>query len=141
MCGIIAVLRKRSDRTPPTSADLHALLDGTPGTLRPLVGAADGPAIDAIARRVEEVDTLLRGTAGVRALLDDRALGSSIDAVIGELDATVADLEAGLDAGSVDVASVEITNAAIVRLKDACWAVRMDRLPTAKAVADWKAAK
>ena len=136
MCGIIAVLRKRSDRTPPTSADLLVLLDGTPGTLRSLVGSADGDAIDAVARRVEEVDRLLRGTPGVRALLDDRTLPSSIDAVVAELDATIVDLEAGLDAGAVDVASVEVTNAAIVRLKDACWAVRKDRIPTARAVAD-----
>jgi len=137
MCGIIAVLRKRSERTPPSGADLLALLDGTADTLRSLVGSVDGAAIDAVAQRVEEVDAHLRGTPGVRALLDDRALASSVEAVVADLDTVIVDVEAGLDAGVVvDVTAVEAANAAIVRLKDACWAVRRDRLPTARAVAD-----
>src|SRR6478735_8560071 len=136
MCGIIAVLRKRSERTPPSSADLLALLDGTADTLRSLVGTVDGAAVDAVAQRVEEVDELLRGTPGVRALLDDRALAPAVEAVVADLDSVIVDLENGLDAGMIDVSSVETANAAIVRLKDACWAVRRDRLPTARAVAD-----
>ena len=92
MCGIIAVLRKRSERTPPSGADLLALLDGTADTLRSLVGSVDGAAIDAVAQRVEEVDAHLRGTPGVRALLDDRALASSVEAVVADLDSVIVDL-------------------------------------------------
>jgi glucosamine--fructose-6-phosphate aminotransferase (isomerizing) len=136
MCGIIAVLRRRSDRVPPSSAELLALLDGASGEL----AAASAPAVvgvlDALAGRVEDADRLLRGTPGVLALLGDRGLAGAVEDLTVELTAVLEQREAHLDALSVDSTELERINAGIVRLKDALWAVHRDRLRTARAVAD-----
>ncbi|MCU1497453.1 MAG: glucosamine 6-phosphate synthetase, contains amidotransferase and phosphosugar isomerase domain, partial [Acidimicrobiales bacterium] len=83
-----------------------------------------------------QVDRLLRGTAGVLALLADRALPAAIDAQAAEVAAALADREAALDAEPADPAGLEAINAGVIRLKDALWAVQRDRIPTARAVAD-----
>ncbi|HRA34177.1 MAG TPA: glucosamine-6-phosphate synthase, partial [Acidimicrobiales bacterium] len=136
MCGIIAVLRRRSDRVPPTAGELLALLDGAPGELE----AASGPdlveVLDALATRVEGADRLLRGTPGVLALLGDRGLAGAVEDLVGELTSVLEQREAHLDTDSVDTTELERINAAIIRLKDASWAVQRDRLRTAVAVAD-----
>ena len=54
--------------------------------------------------------------------------------------ASVGAIEAGLDADGADtadgLAQLEAVNAAVIRLKDAVWAVSEDRVRTARAVAD-----
>ncbi|CAN5765979.1 hypothetical protein BH10ACT1_BH10ACT1_08830 [soil metagenome] len=136
MCGIIAVLRRRSDRTPPSATELLALL--APGTdaLRGAELSDLAAVVGQVADQVGEVDRLLRGTAGVLALLADRSLPEAIDARITELAVELAAKEAALDAEPVEPAGLEATNAAVIRLKDALWAVQRDRLRTVRAVAD-----
>ncbi len=136
MCGIIAVLRRRSDRTPPSSEAVLALLQGGADRLGAASGDDLAAAIGAVAEQVESVDRLLRGTPGVRALLADRALPATIEGLVAELTATLVAREAGLDAEPADPAGLEAVNAAVIRLKDALWAVERDRLRTARAVAD-----
>jgi glucosamine--fructose-6-phosphate aminotransferase (isomerizing) len=98
--------------------------------------------LGAAADRLEATDALLRGVPGVRALVGDAALtarladllddlGRDLDAVEARLDATMAggaDLEVAGD--------LEAVNAGLIRVKDAWWALRRDRLGTADAVAD-----
>ena len=75
MCGIIAVVRRRSTRSAPSSAELISLLDGAAATLGGPAAAGDlGAAISGVAERVEAVDRLLRGTPGIVALLADQGL-------------------------------------------------------------------
>ena len=136
MCGIIAVLRRRSDRSTPAGSDLLALLEGGPAALTVADLGAFAPALDEVAGRVEEVDRLLRGTSGVKALLADRGLAPMIDGLAGEIANALAGREAGLDDVTADPAGLEAVNAAVIRLKDALWAVQRDRLRTAVAVAD-----
>ncbi|MEZ5179341.1 MAG: hypothetical protein R2746_13965 [Acidimicrobiales bacterium] len=136
MCGIIAVLRRRSDRPVPDSADVLGRLDGLAAELRAADGALLAEVIGAAAERVEAVDGLLRGTPGVRALLGDRTLRPAVDALVDEVGTVLAEREAGLDDAPADPAGLEAVNAAVVRLKDALWAVQRDRLRTAAAVAD-----
>ena len=83
--------------------------------------------IDAAAGKVFEVDTLLRGAPGVRAMLANRSLVASIENLVGGLSAQLEQLEQLLDSGDpsiVDGGSLETTNAAVVGLKDALWAVQ-----------------
>lgn len=136
MCGIIAVLRRPSDRPVPAAADLLEPLRGAAPVLAE-AGLDDLAAvIDDLAARVGTVDRLLRGTPGVRALLEDRSLAGSIEGLAGELADVLADREAALDATPLDPAVLEPVNAAVIALKDALWAVRRDRLRAAAAVAD-----
>ena len=136
MCGIIAVLRRRSERTPPTSAELLALLDGGAARLAGADAASLATVVAGLADQVAEADRLLRGTPGIRALLADRSLAASIDGLVADATAALAACEAELDAEPTDPARLEATNAAVIDLKDALWAVQRDRLRTARAVAD-----
>ncbi len=136
MCGIIAVLRRRSDRQPPSSTEVLALLEGAADQLRAAPDADLAAVLGVLAGRAEAVDRLLRGTPGIRALLGDRSLAATVDGLAEGIADALADREAALDEAAVAGAELEAVNAAVIRLKDALWAVRRDRLPTARAVSD-----
>ena len=98
----------------------------------------DAEQLSDAAAATERVNEALSGVPGVRALLADRngALGIEHRADV------LADLldraELALDAGETPIPTedLEAVNAAMLRAKDAAWAVRKDRLRTARAVAD-----
>lgn len=136
MCGIIAVLRRRSDRPAPASADLLAPFDGAGAALRDAPAEALASTISDLAARVEGVDRQLRGTPGIVALLADRGLGAVLGAHCTDLGRALAEREGELDEDAVPTAELEAVNAATIRLKDALWAVERDRLRNASAVAD-----
>ncbi len=89
------------------------------------------------ATAVEEVDQSLRGVPGVTALLASPTLADELDHRLATLDKEVARLEAFLDSDIQlgDPRWVEECNATLLRLKDATWAIRHDRLGTAQGVA------
>ena len=140
MCGIVAVLRRSSGRMPPDGAHLLGELEQAVGAL----GDASEVRPDALtqaAALVETVDALLKGAPGVRALLGDRALAVGVEHHAEQLQLATDRVEAALDengALTADLSTIELedVNAALVRLKDAVWAVGHDRLRTARAVAD-----
>jgi glucosamine--fructose-6-phosphate aminotransferase (isomerizing) len=134
MCGIIAVLRRRSARPTPTADEVLGLLDRAVAALAP-VGVDLDP--DAAAAAAEQANTLLLGAAGLRALVQDPELAPAVLAVLARLDRAVAALEGRLDRGEVPAgAGLEALNAALVRVRDASWAIARDRLRTARAVAE-----
>ena len=140
MCGIVGVVRRRSTRPVPDAAALVGSLD------RALIGlegsvATDGALADALvaaASLVEGVDCELRGVPGVRALLGDPqaalVIADRVDQLTRRLDALEAELDAGLGA-TLTAGVLENVNAALVRARDAVWAVGRDRLRTAREVA------
>ncbi len=139
MCGIIAVVRRPSGREPASSAEVLALLEAA-------VHAADGvealpPGTDlagllaAITAPLVEADGLLRGTPGVRTLLADPSLVTTADRLVAGIERQADEVEAALDGAQASTAHLEAVNAALVRLRDAAWAVRRDRLTTATRVA------
>src|SRR2546429_7512026 len=122
---------------PPNGAHLVGELEEAVGA----VGETGGVSADALrqaAAQVEGVDALLRGAPGVRALLGDRPLAVGLEHHAEQLQLGTDRVEAALDAHAADLSTVELeeVNAALVRLKDAVWAVGHDRLRTARAVAD-----
>jgi glucosamine--fructose-6-phosphate aminotransferase (isomerizing) len=137
MCGIIAVVRRPSDREPPAADELVGLIEPVPGRLAGLrTDELTAEAIDAVSERLESADATLRGVPGVRALLAAPDLVAAIDRLTGEIEAEVVRLDHGLDETAGPAGSeLERLNAAMVRLKDAVWAIRRDRLRTASAVA------
>ena len=146
MCGIIAIVRQRSRREAPSSAEVLALLEGVPGLLATAIAEASGTAdssglamaVSGVAERVSAADLLLRGVPGVRALLADRALPATLDGLCGEGVARVADIEQLIDrdGGSWKAGTIEAVNAALIELRDALWALQRDRLRAARAVGD-----
>ena len=138
MCGIIAVVRRPGARSAPSSdrvvGPLHDAVSALAGGL-PLVEACSEAAA-----LVEASDAHLGGAEGVWALVHDRRLLAEVEGVCTTLSASVATIEAGLDADGTDttdgLAALEAVNAAVIRLKDAVWSVANDRVRTARAVAD-----
>jgi glucosamine--fructose-6-phosphate aminotransferase (isomerizing) len=129
MCGIVAILRRPARRSPPLGDDLLQELDGAVAMVDDLATLGDA------AEAVDKVDQALRGVPGVRALLDS-GLAGAIASRVERIDGRVRRIEASLDAGEQDlaVAELEDVNAALVKLKDGCWAILHDRLRTAEAV-------
>ena len=142
MCGIVAVVRRRSDRTPPLLSDLladlelaashlDAALDATlPGEAGPR-----GLLVEA-AVHVEAVDQALRGVPGVQALVADRAGADLLAVELAAQAERCRAIEARLDHdGAGDPDELELVNAALIRVKDALWAVARDRLRAGREVA------
>jgi glutamine---fructose-6-phosphate transaminase (isomerizing) len=139
MCGIVAVLRRSSGRMPPDGTHLLGDLEHAVGALGGAEQGIPGPDVLArVAAQVEAVDTLLKGPPGVQALLGDLALAAGVEHRVEQLQVASDRIEAALDENAADLSTVELedVNAALVRLKDAIWAVGRDRLRTARAVAD-----
>lgn len=138
MCGIIAVLRRSSDRAGPEVADL---LGAVLAAQRDLETAARATELDAggfarAAERLDAVDRALRGVPGVRALLASPAVMVELAARLDDIRAIADSVEADLDTGARRARVLETVNAAIGRVRDATWAIRRDRLRTAAAVRD-----
>jgi len=131
MCGVVAVLRRRSGGAPPDAAELSTDLDAA------LAALAGGPAgLAEAAEGLEALDGRLHGPAGVRVLAAHPDLAARLAAAMVEARSAIAGLEADLDARRLPLAGAELeaANAALVRLKDAVWAIATDRLRAAREV-------
>ena len=120
MCGIVAIVRRRATRSVPTSDEITALL--------PIVGdglAADPAALAVLADGFEAVDVALKGVPGVTALVRDADLTALLTHRIDQVEGSITTLEAELEAAD-DTEGAEAINAALLRLKDAAWAIGRD---------------
>src|SRR6266508_4526568 len=119
MCGIIAVVRRPSDRQPP---ELAGLLD-TVERVAAVIPSADpggggtprqaGDGWDATRSRLDEagkaldgVDRELHGAAGLACLLADPDGRARLDRLAAELERRVERLEAAIDLEAADVAGL-----------------------------------
>jgi glutamine---fructose-6-phosphate transaminase (isomerizing) len=145
MCGIIAVLRRRSSRPTPRLEPILDRLDGAVERLGDVVAGVDGfsggldVGLAETAELLEMIDRELRGPPGVACLLSAPGLdGCDQVASRGAALARLADdLEETLDTGKVlwSPTYLEVVNVALVRLRDAVWAVGRDRPATARSIA------
>lgn len=131
MCGIVAIVSRRSDRRPPDGATILAGLDEA---LALAVAHPDDPG--AAATRLAAVEHMLRGVPGVAALAGRHELSAGINVRLDELAAVADAFELRLAAGDGAFvgAALERANAALGRLKDGVWAIRRDRLRAASSV-------
>jgi glucosamine--fructose-6-phosphate aminotransferase (isomerizing) len=132
VCGIIAVVPRRSTRLTPTPDEVGA-------AVARLLSALDGPEpgrLAIVAAELRSIDEMLRGVPGVTALLADprsvERLTHAVDQVNGAVDRAESSLEAGRDTD----ADLEAANALLVEVRDAAWAIERDRLRAARAMAD-----
>jgi glutamine---fructose-6-phosphate transaminase (isomerizing) len=139
MCGIIAVVPRPSGRTAPAVDLLARLEDALSNALEAEAGDPTS-RLDALRRsgeQLEAVDAHLRGSVGLRWMLDDVDRLEALDRRAGEFEAWVAKIEDRMDAEAAEalVDTAERTNEALVRLKDGLWRIRRDRIAGAWAVA------
>ncbi|MBL8731183.1 MAG: SIS domain-containing protein [Planctomycetes bacterium] len=134
MCGIIAVLRRRSRRASPAPDSLRTLLRTAETNFAAGRGLAElTRAADALAA----IDRELRGAPGTTVLLQQPALREELRARTTALQQELSQFERSLDEGAplaAPDAGQEQRNQALLRVKDALWAVLRDRLPHADAV-------
>ncbi|MGI9119251.1 MAG: SIS domain-containing protein [Acidimicrobiales bacterium] len=136
MCGIIAVVRRPSRRSPPAPSDIRT------GLARAEAGLADQGratvALEEAAAELEGLDRALRGSAGMACLLAHADLAADLAAVAERLDAETQRLDHEVDrtAPALSGWALESRNAALLRLKDAVWALGRDRLGAARGVAE-----
>jgi glucosamine--fructose-6-phosphate aminotransferase (isomerizing) len=126
MCGIIGVLSRRPTRPVPSEVEIFRLLDAA-------VAAIGEPG--AVTEALVAVDRLLRGVPGVVALADHHELVAGIDTRLDRLEAWADRFDAELERGGHDPETVERLSAASIGVRDVLWALRHDRLRTAREVA------
>ena len=131
MCGIIAVLRRKSRREAPAKAQL---LEPLTAAGRHLSSQPTTSDLIAAAELLAGLDGALRGVAGLWTLLQDEALCAELRGHTETLQRRIAELEAALDQAAPNDDDVERRNAALLRLKDSVWAISRDRVPHAGAV-------
>ncbi|MFW2383615.1 MAG: SIS domain-containing protein [Acidimicrobiales bacterium] len=116
-------MRRRTGRPIPTTAHIRSLLESAAEHL------PDAAAAGVI---YGELNELLKGEAGVRALLADHELPEMISAHLAGATAQADQIEAEIGAGIGD--NLESRNQALTLLRDAVWAIERDRLRTAREV-------
>ncbi len=135
MCGIIALLRGPGARNVLPAADVLQRLDAIG---RGIADAGEiAPAALAAADGLEELDRLLRDPDGVALLVREPEIATRVRGAAAIIRDWIGRSEDRLDVtGPAGEISLEATNAAVLRLKDAVWAVAQDRVTTALAVRD-----
>jgi glucosamine--fructose-6-phosphate aminotransferase (isomerizing) len=140
MCGIVAVLARPSSRPAPAPGEVADGLARARERLALLATTADpleqlsllGQATSTLAA----LDLALRGVPGLTCLLAAPCAVSALERGTGEIDALIAGYEGALDDGDLTLgtADLEAVNAALVKLRDAIWALGHDRLDALKSV-------
>ena len=134
MCGIVAILGQPAGPAPKPEEVLAGLERAlvaleVPAPAATSSASPDGSAwiasLSAAATALDEVDAGLRTDVGVRLLVEREDLCGEIEERVTAIDARLNGLEGGLDVGALRVAGgdLERLNAALVRAKDAAWAV------------------
>ena len=131
MCGIIGIVSRPPTRATPDAAALLAGLDRAVEAI-----AATPPDMVGATAHAGAVDEALRGLPGVLALVGHVDVVAALVARLDRLDAAAAHIEGRLDtnADHLDADTLEHANAELIDLKDAAWAIRNDRLRTAREV-------
>src|SRR5439155_142814 len=139
MCGIIAVVRRRSTRTPPSAEEILGPL-ATASTLlaADLSGAALGELLEQTARTLSGIAARLAGVPGVYALLASPDVRAAVQTHCTEIDNSLRTIDADLDRGDrgFDSQHLERINAALVRAKDLRWTIAEDRVRAAEAIGE-----
>jgi glucosamine--fructose-6-phosphate aminotransferase (isomerizing) len=126
---------------PPDLGALTVDLDAAVREMQLELGRASAAeiltAVKQAAQGARSVDGMLRGTAGVLAMLASTEHLAGIEDRTGALEGAMSTLEGHLDeSGSRLGRDIEAVNAALVQLRDSVWAIRHDRLRTARSVAE-----
>src|SRR5579863_8547911 len=122
MCGIIAVMRRASDRRPPAPDDLLAAMRRGREAAAAALGANGeiSPSLEAAEQHLNSVDRALRGIPGLRCMLAHPELVTEIDACAEGVERSVRQLEQAIDSGALELGEhdIEALNARLVSLKD-----------------------
>ena len=125
MCGIIGILPRPCTRSAPAPSDILVLLDAA---------LSAGTDMAAVADALMAADQLLRGDAGMQTIAGNVSLIREILSRLDVLDTTADVEETRIDSLHTDTVTLDAEALRLSRVRDACWAIRRDRLRTAEAV-------
>lgn len=125
MCGIVGVISRPASRSVPGADEILRLLDRA-------VDAIGDPV--AIVEAASAADALLRGVPGVVALAEHPHLEASILERLDRLDRSAVQFDMALEAEVLTPSELERLSAEGIAVRDILWALRHDRLRTARAV-------
>ena len=130
MCGIIAIVSRE-----PTRARADARASCSAGSTGAVASQGDPAAVADAAAAVD--DGVARPARACSALADRHDLVAALTVRLDQLDAYATAVDAALAEGSadsIDPDALESASAASIRLRDVLWAIRRDRLRTAREV-------
>src|SRR5689334_20711798 len=114
MCGIVAVLRRRSSRAVPAAELISGLLDQAERSVETAWSGVASADVDVLARALRAgadelvaADTALRGLPGARFLIEQPTQSTSIDARVALIEARLGEIERRLDGLDGDAAALE----------------------------------
>ena len=115
MCGIVAIVRRPSTRPVPGADDVIGMVEAASVALADADSAAGGhpeaQELESAAGQLHAANRLLGGVPGLRLLLQSPEVADTLGALIDGATASVAALEARLDADtSLDPAELEHLN-------------------------------
>lgn len=125
MCGIIGILSRPGSRQVPSAHEIIALLDAA---------VAAHSDLSEVAHALVAADQLLRGDAGIQALVNNPGLAGDIVSRLDRIDATADAEESRIDGLHGDSTLIDAEVAKLSRVRDASWSLRRDRLRASDAV-------
>ncbi len=134
MCGIIAIVRRRTSRSLPDVDGLAARLREAEAELPESSSAELAERLRAVAAKLSAVDRELRGEAGLAAMLSAPEFVATVNEVISAIGTRVDAIEVQLERQGDELPKLESVNGALVELKDAIWAIERDRVRAAREV-------
>jgi glucosamine--fructose-6-phosphate aminotransferase (isomerizing) len=136
MCGIIAIVRRRTSRPLPDVGQLaEQVRQVTGGPLSPN-GKDLPPRLQSAADVLDSVDSQLRGEAGLSAMIASKNFVETMQDLLSDINAEIEAVEAFLEREGEGFDALEAVNGALINLKDAVWAIERDRLRAVREVTD-----
>ncbi len=135
MCGIIAIARRRTQRATPAADEILQFLADAKAAL-PATSIVDLVApLTETAKALDSLDQILRGEAGLCALLHHLGLAATIATDIAWISEGLGTIEQHLFDHGHEYTNLESINSALIAAKDGAWAIERDRLRMATEVA------
>ncbi len=134
MCGIIAIVRRRTERPTPDTKVLAEQFDEAIKDFPEPQSASLAAELTQVGATLGGIDQKLRGEAGLRALVTESSFVRKAVDSLAQLNVKLDSVETYLEAKGDEVPGLEQVNGALVILKDNLWALERDRLRAATEV-------
>ncbi len=129
MCGIIAIVRRRTQRSNPSATRVRSLLEGVPDT------APTGlQEIQQLLESLALLENETSGMPGTITFLENPELISLLIEKCEGIEAAIGDFESSLDHNDYVLQDIEKTNACIIQAKDLIWTLSNDRVRLVESV-------
>ena len=140
VCGIVAVLRRPAGRSSPSADEVIGAVSEPVGGLDfdRLRSSGSASDLSRAAAGLARADALLGGVPGLKLMLSNRSLAGALTRQLDALEVAVSEVEARLDVGDLAAGTAELEqlNQNLLRVRDGIWALRRDRLGSARSVRD-----